>query len=134
MRKTALTSGRSQAAEPERVSGIPFGTGADGDVVADGADGADSASTGTRVLALVPRTSPVHGTVRAGQALRTAALVRISEVLRLTLTHRIAVFGSATSVRTARGRVAWIRWRWGSRRWSWKRKSTIESGRNSFQS
>lgn len=77
-------------------------------MVGDTANGLKTASAGTRVLALVADASSVHCAIGADQTLRSAALVRVSEVLGQTLACGILSFLSADGVGAARAGIAGI--------------------------
>jgi hypothetical protein len=103
---------RDDVAGPESVSSGSVGATAHRDVVGDSADGLETASAGTRVLALVADARFVHCAVRADQTLGSAALVRVSEVLGQTLACGVSSLLPADGVRAARAGVAGIRLDW----------------------
>jgi hypothetical protein len=103
---------RDDVAGPESVSGGSVGATAHRDVVGDSADGLETASAGTRVLALVADARFVHCAVGADQTLGSAALVRVSEVLGQTLACGVSSLLPADGVRAARAGVAGIRLDW----------------------
>lgn len=78
---------RHRRTESEGVAGVAFGAGTDRDVVGDGADGREAASTRTGVATLAVDTGLVHGAVRADQTLGPAALVRVALELWQAFAH-----------------------------------------------
>jgi len=71
-------------------------------VVGHSADSGDAAGARARVSALGVDAGFVHGTVRADQALRPAALVGVALELWQTLAHRVRVLHSAPCVCSTR--------------------------------
>lgn len=99
---------RLEGTDRERIADVSGLAGARGNVIDDGTLGTHAAHAWAGIAALVADASLVRGTIRAQDALRLAALVRIPMVVVDAYASARVISLLADRVGTARRRLAWI--------------------------